>query len=171
MKNLLIATAAVALATAGIGSAADAATYIGSWRVDQGPSWSTVPTAYTGQAAAALLFGGTASQYSISTVDSNVANINHKAWVSVWFASQFGDCAGYPCGRQVAENAATSTGGLYQNVGDESAYVRDWAVGPQFVNYAFLNGAVPEPASWAMLIAGFGLVGAAARRRRVTVAA
>jgi hypothetical protein len=28
------------------------------------------------------------------------------------------------------------------------------------------SGAVPEPASWAMLIAGFGLVGAAARRRR-----
>ncbi len=27
-------------------------------------------------------------------------------------------------------------------------------------------GAIPEPASWAMLIAGFGLVGAAARRRR-----
>jgi hypothetical protein len=34
------------------------------------------------------------------------------------------------------------------------------------------TGAVPEPASWAMLIAGFGLVGAAARRRRTkTVAA
>jgi hypothetical protein len=29
-----------------------------------------------------------------------------------------------------------------------------------------VGGAVPEPASWAMLIAGFGLVGAAARRRR-----
>jgi hypothetical protein len=28
--------------------------------------------------------------------------------------------------------------------------------------------AVPEPASWAMLIAGFGLVGAAARRRRAS---
>jgi hypothetical protein len=28
-------------------------------------------------------------------------------------------------------------------------------------------GAVPEPSSWAMLIAGFGLVGAVARRRRV----
>ena len=27
-------------------------------------------------------------------------------------------------------------------------------------------GAVPEPATWEMLIAGFGLVGAAARRRR-----
>jgi hypothetical protein len=32
-------------------------------------------------------------------------------------------------------------------------------------------GAVPEPSSWAMLIAGFGLVGAAARRRRVATAA
>jgi hypothetical protein len=30
---------------------------------------------------------------------------------------------------------------------------------------------VPEPASWAMLIAGFGLVGAVARRRRSAVAA
>lgn len=33
------------------------------------------------------------------------------------------------------------------------------------------TGAVPEPASWAMLITGFGLVGAAARRRRTAVAA
>jgi hypothetical protein len=31
--------------------------------------------------------------------------------------------------------------------------------------------AVPEPASWAMLIAGFGLTGAVARRRRVAVGA
>lgn len=31
--------------------------------------------------------------------------------------------------------------------------------------------AVPEPATWAMLIAGFGLVGAAGRRRRIAVAA
>jgi hypothetical protein len=36
---------------------------------------------------------------------------------------------------------------------------------------ALTVGAVPEPASWAMLIAGFGLVGAAARRRRRAVAA
>ena len=33
----------------------------------------------------------------------------------------------------------------------------------------FLSAAVPEPATWAMLIAGFGLVGAATRRRRTTV--
>ncbi|MFN3370372.1 MAG: PEPxxWA-CTERM sorting domain-containing protein [Sphingomonadaceae bacterium] len=32
-------------------------------------------------------------------------------------------------------------------------------------------GAIPEPATWALMIAGFGLVGAAARRRRIAVAA
>ena len=31
--------------------------------------------------------------------------------------------------------------------------------------------AVPEPTSWAMLIAGFGLTGAAMRRRRTALAA
>jgi hypothetical protein len=33
-----------------------------------------------------------------------------------------------------------------------------------------ISGDVPEPATWAMLIAGFGLVGATARRRRAIVA-
>lgn len=33
------------------------------------------------------------------------------------------------------------------------------------------GGGVPEPASWAMLVAGFGLVGAAARRRKTVIAA
>jgi hypothetical protein len=32
------------------------------------------------------------------------------------------------------------------------------------------TGAVPEPATWAMMIAGFGLVGLAARRRRMALA-
>jgi probable HAF family extracellular repeat protein len=34
-----------------------------------------------------------------------------------------------------------------------------------------ITGAVPEPASWAMLIAGFGLTGAMARRRRLVAPA
>jgi hypothetical protein len=36
--------------------------------------------------------------------------------------------------------------------------------------YVFALSAVPEPASWAMLIAGFGLTGAAMRRRRPAMA-
>lgn len=34
---------------------------------------------------------------------------------------------------------------------------------------SFTPGAVPEPATWAMMIMGFGLVGSAMRRRRQTV--
>ena len=43
--------------------------------------------------------------------------------------------------------------------------------GDFFFEWSILEGsAVPEPASWAMLITGFGLVGATARRRRAQVA-
>jgi hypothetical protein len=34
-----------------------------------------------------------------------------------------------------------------------------------------LSGAVPEASTWAMLVAGFGIVGAAVRRRRTAIAA
>jgi hypothetical protein len=45
------------------------------------------------------------------------------------------------------------------------------AVGPLLDSVTLTRNAVPEPASWAMLIAGFGLVGAVARRRKVALAA
>jgi hypothetical protein len=47
-------------------------------------------------------------------------------------------------------------------------YVFDQNVGMLTVFNA--DGAVPEPASWAMLIAGFGMVGAVQRRRRTAMA-
>jgi hypothetical protein len=169
MRRLILAAVSAAALAAG---AADAATYVfvGSWQVDEGPSWTVVPPAYTGQEAAALLFGGVASDYAISTVDTNPANIDFQSWVSVWGAGGFADCPGFPCGRKVPQGVVTSTGGLYQNPGDESAYVFDWAVGPEFTNYAF-KAVIPEPGTWAMLIAGFGLVGWASRRRATTVTA
>ena len=44
--------------------------------------------------------------------------------------------------------------------------------GPGGAATVLFQSGTPEPASWAMLIAGFGLVGAAARRRRIaTIAA
>lgn len=46
----------------------------------------------------------------------------------------------------------------------------DW-VGVDNINYTAAAGAVPEPTSWAMMIAGFGVVGGAMRRRqKVSVA-
>lgn len=47
MNKLLISGAALAAALA-LGSSASALTYVGSWEVDDGPSWTTVPPAYTG---------------------------------------------------------------------------------------------------------------------------
>lgn len=53
-------------------------------------------------------------------------------------------------------------GGLNSSFGEFSGYV------PVYIHKDFIADAmaVPEPSSWAMLIAGFGLVGATARRRR-----
>jgi hypothetical protein len=42
--------------------------------------------------------------------------------------------------------------------------------GIQNIRFAALPAAVPEPANWTMLIAGFGMVGATLRRRRTVVA-
>jgi hypothetical protein len=57
--------------------------------------------------------------------------------------------------------------GLGSNVGENGVKVQfmhdsEWV----FVSEVQLFGVVPEPASWAMLIAGFGLVGAAMRKQR-----
>jgi hypothetical protein len=57
--------------------------------------------------------------------------------------------------------------GLGSNVGENGVSVQfvhdsSWV----FVSEVQLFGVVPEPASWAMLITGFGLVGAAMRKQR-----
>jgi hypothetical protein len=48
--------------------------------------------------------------------------------------------------------------------------VSRWTASTPGDNIRVLTAAVPEPATWAMMIAGFGLVGAAARRRRALAA-
>jgi len=45
----------------------------------------------------------------------------------------------------------------------------DFAIGDFYTTVA--AGAVPEPAAWAMMIAGFGLVGASLRRRKPLIGA
>ncbi len=109
--------------------------FVGSWEVDQGPYWNTSPPpiAYSGVDAAALLFGGSPSDYVISTVDNNPANINRLAWVSV-------------------------------------IYIGTDTVADTFVQGTPFGG-VPEPATWALMVAGFGGLGATLRSRRKTATA
>jgi hypothetical protein len=61
--------------------------------------------------------------------------------------------------------ATTTRVALANNMG---AATRDRGV---VIDNMFMSVAVPEPATWAMLLTGFGMVGFAARRRRTVVAA
>jgi hypothetical protein len=139
---------------------ADTYIYVGSWNVEAGPAWGTVPTAYTGQAAAAFLFGGTASDYVVSTVSNDPTQVNFENWVDGW---------GRVDAEVVAENYVVSTSGLYENPGDTSAYVHDH--GGTYTNYAFLDesvAATPEPGS--LLLLGSGILGLALITRRKLMA-
>ncbi len=72
------------------------------------------------------------------------------------FGTAFGDCR---AGLQSSCGELNGFAPLYAS--------RDWIRSVLYPG----GGVVPEPATWAMLIAGFGLVGAMARRRRETAIA
>ena len=172
IRKLLLAATALAMA-----SAASAYTYVGSYWVGAGPIWSTnYPQAtLSPQDAAALLFGGVASDYVIST-QQNV--VDFMGWVDGYGTSQHlkWDWDNNSFGTAVAQDFKPLP--LYDQSGAYSAYIgdREYFYGtPDYEyaswNYVFLaDGTVPEPAAWALMITGFGLVGATMRRRRAAIA-
>lgn len=182
-KIKLLAGAVMAVATFAAGGANAALVFVGSWDVYSAgaPYWDDFgvngPLAYTGQEAAALLFGGSAADYVISTAGSRVADINFRAWY---------DVIGEGGGDEFAQDYSAKYLGQYygpSNNGsccvDEnelhaaSAYVRDALRGRNAINYAFRDdgvAAVPEPATWALMISGFGMAGAMVRRRKAVLA-
>ena len=80
---------------------------------------------------------------------------------------QFDVCRGSGSPTQVALGSACPSG---QSLVPSRLYSFKIS-GADAGNFSASLFAVPEPASWAMLIAGFGLTGAAMRRRRVAAAA
>ena len=70
-------------------------------------------------------------------------------------------------------NPSISKGFFALGAGDQSitgiATASPFGGGSAFFMVAGVSGALPEPASWAMLVAGFALAGVAMRRRRMAV--
>jgi hypothetical protein len=147
--------------------------FVGFWDVADptAPIWSDSPPdgplAYTGQETAALLFGGSASDYAISTVDDSVANVNFLAWYDVIGVG----------GSIFAQDYSNKFMGQYYGPTDSfepgnasnsaSAFVRDNLTQGVERNYAFKRtgsighdpSPVPEPAILTLFFAALlGLV-------------
>lgn len=168
LRNILLG--ACAAMSAAVPAQALTYTYVGSWLVSDGASWWDNPPVYSGQEAAAFLFGGSASDYAISTNGTDAGAINFKAFYDGWADA---NTCGYngPCAQDMHIDVGND--GYREPYGFGNAYsalVSDHGVNLR--NYAFRisgAGAVPEPSAWALMILGFGAVGGAMRQRRRTV--
>ncbi len=107
---------------------------------------------------------------SLSISSNNGTTPEDFMSVSVYSPGHFGGMPLAPPGRRT-----------YQvMLGDDSNANLSWALFDNATGYAWNSGdgtvsqvsiAVPEPASWVMMIAGFGLAGAMLRRRRAAALA
>jgi cysteine-rich repeat protein len=118
--------AAMALAALLITAPVAADMLVGSYEVDDGPNWTTNPPTYTCQEACAVIFGGTAADYSCSTSNSVVTHDNHT---TIWgisgcpiAAENFKINVNYNCG---FNNCA------------QSAYTDDNCFGSSGTNYCW----------------------------------
>jgi hypothetical protein len=165
---------AAALMTAGAAFAAP--TYVGSFNVFDGPVWTSNPQAVSAVEAAALLFGGSASDYAIS-VDSSLdpSTITHTAWLDGW-----GDTTYLSTPASETFSLSSRGDGGYDQAPSFSAYVCDHANcqaygyqvssgwdGLNYTNYVWrVSGPVPEVETSLMLAGGLGLLAFVTRRQR-----
>jgi hypothetical protein len=172
-KFALFAASVAFLAFAGAAPAFASLVYVGSWEVMDGPFWEDEPLADTGQEAAALLFGGSAADYSISTVGTDPSAVNYKAWYAV--IGDFGpNNGGFEFAQDYVSTNSSQAPGYYYSGNNypggvstdaASAYVRDSAFAGN-INYAFrtVSNGVPEPLTLSLF--GAGLLGTVVMRRR-----
>jgi len=156
----LLAAAVLVGATFCAGAASAALVFVGSWRLTDGPSGGS--QSLSGQEAAALIFGGVATDYTISTAGAGVGDIDGQSWYLIF---------DIPGSALVDSQSANDFFGL-----GISAYAFDpdlSLTADRYTNFAFkesVGATAPEPATWALMIGGFGLAGMAIRRRGRTAA-
>lgn len=119
-------------------------TFAGQWQVDEGPSWFSAPPngplAYTGQEAAALLFGGTAADYQISTAGIDPALVNNLAWYSIIGVGGGAELAQDYSSKYLGSFYGPTSGFIFGDPNNAaSAYIDDNAGGAAFTNYAFTS--------------------------------
>ena len=142
---------------------------VGSYLVGDGPDSGTNPPTYNCVEACALLFGGSASSYSCSTIDST---INHQAFVDGWDDYQF--CT-TPVSETFKKNTTYTCG---KTACAYSAYVKDHINSGCEVsrNFCFpYRSTAAAPALSPIPLAGLGVLligsGAWLTRRRTRAAA
>lgn len=167
---------AVVLCLASAVSSNAAYVYVGSWDLsdlngnynnpDNPYLWTNNPTVFSGVEAAAHLFGGNASEYVISTIDSNVANINRLAFLDGWGDNQY--LYDPQADTWKLDSGAPGYNAPYGGPA-YSALVTDHAPfeGRSFVNYAFRDtcDSVPDGA-WTFGMMGIAMGALALIRRR-----
>jgi hypothetical protein len=121
---------------------------------------------------AAYQSGGYASEGAIGTLNTtdssslfylkSEGNENHAMSISDWLSFN-------------PTLASDTVGGFYVGVGSSAgagylAHVDDVVANGAKYNFEVAAGGVPEPATWALMILGFGSAGAMLRRRRLAAA-
>ncbi|OYZ12876.1 MAG: hypothetical protein B7Y35_15345 [Sphingomonadales bacterium 28-64-96] len=127
--------------------------------------WTLITTAN------GLVGGGVGTQTFFDFADFAMAA---GSTTGIYFNALAGSPVNYTNGVAVGAVVASDT-----NLSIRSGFGRGPAFGSDFsprdfngsITYTVGAGAIPEPASWALLLAGFGLTGAVARRRRTAVSA
>ncbi|GAA5218282.1 PEP-CTERM sorting domain-containing protein [Corallincola platygyrae] len=135
--------------------------FVGTFQTDDGPWWTTNPPVYSAVEAAAMIFGGDASDYRISISDSmDPLSITDTGWYTI---------IGIAGGHEYADDYKLDLGGVgygapgWQNGDDISAYTGDNAYGDQYTMYVWRDS-VMVPAPKTLAIMSLLMIGLAVRR-------
>ena len=131
--------------------------------------WNAAGTLLASTTIGAGTVSGLINQFRYNSVAATALTAGQRYTIGALYTS--GSDAVLFNANNVATNAAITYGnGTFAGGGTLANPSTDFASTTSFFGPNFTFGAVPEPASWAMLLMGFGVMGGALRRRRtVTV--